>query len=71
MGNLKEAIKHLERAVKLRPEDAVLNDHLGDALWRIGRHDNAKAQWEMALTLKPTAEDAHKITNKIANGLSK
>ena len=30
--------KNLERAVELKPEDPTINDHLGDAYWRVGRY---------------------------------
>ena len=61
--------KHLERAVELRPEDPVLNDHLGDAYWRVGREREARFQWDQALTLKPEPEDAEKIKKKLQKGL--
>jgi tetratricopeptide (TPR) repeat protein len=69
MGNYKEAVKHLERAVELRPEDPVLNDHLGDAYWRVRREREARFQWDQALTLKPEPEDADKIKKKLQKGL--
>ena len=59
----------LERAVELRPEDPVLNDHLGDAYWRVGREREARFQWDQALTLKPEPEDAEKIKKKLQKGL--
>jgi hypothetical protein len=59
----------LERAVELRPEDPVLNDHLGDAFWRVGREREARFQWEQALTLNPEPEDAEKIKRKLQRGL--
>ena len=31
LGDMEEAVKHLERAVELKPEDPTINDHLGDA----------------------------------------
>ena len=62
-------MKHLERAVELRPEDPVLNDHLGDAYWRVGREREARFQWDQALTLKPEPEDAEKIKKKLQKGL--
>jgi hypothetical protein len=55
--------------VELRPEDPVLNDHLGDAYWRVGREREARFQWDQALTLKPEPEDAEKIKKKLQRGL--
>ena len=54
--------------MELRPEDPVLNDHLGDAYWRVGREREARFQWDQALTLKPEPEDAEKIKKKLAEG---
>jgi len=48
----------------------VLNDHLGDALWRVGREREARFQWDQALTLKPAPEDEDKIKKKLESGLS-
>ena len=36
-GETAEAVKTLERAVELDPEDATINGHLGDAYWAAGR----------------------------------
>jgi predicted negative regulator of RcsB-dependent stress response len=69
-GNFDDAVRYLERAVELEPNDPVLNDHLGDALWRVGREREARFQWDQALTLKPTPEDEGKIKKKLESGLS-
>jgi Flp pilus assembly protein TadD len=68
-GNYEDAVKNLERAIDLKPEDPTINDHLGDAYWRIGRTLEAKFQWAHARDLKPEAEELPKIEAKIANGL--
>jgi hypothetical protein len=47
----------------------VLNDHLGDAYWRVGREREARFQWDQALTLKPEPEDVEKIKKKLQRGL--
>jgi hypothetical protein len=47
----------------------VLNDHLGDGYWRVGRDREARFQWEQALTLSPEPEDAEKIKRKLLKGL--
>ena len=62
-------MKQLERAIDLKPEDPTINDHLGDAYWRVGRTLEAKFQWQHAKDLKPEAEELPKIEAKIANGL--
>ena len=60
------ALKSLERAVELQPEDAVVNGHLGDALAAVGRLREAEFQWRRALTLKPEPEDATRINARLA-----
>ena len=58
-----------ERVPDLKPEDPTINDHLGDAYWRIGRTLEAKFQWAHARDLKPEPEELPKIEAKIENGL--
>src|SRR5262249_11326155 len=45
LGNMEEAVKQLERAVELKPEDPTINGHLGDAYWRGGRQLEARFPW--------------------------
>ncbi|MDE2365176.1 MAG: hypothetical protein KGM42_21070, partial [Hyphomicrobiales bacterium] len=53
----------------LKPSDPVINDHLGDAYWRVGRKLEAHFQWNHARDLKPEPEDLQNIVKKIQNGL--
>jgi uncharacterized protein HemY len=55
--------------VELLPADPVLNDHLGDAYWKVGRHTEAGFQWRRALKLDPSAEDKAKIEEKLRGGI--
>ena len=41
------------RAVELTPDDPVINDHLGDVLWKVGRKREAEFQWRRALSFGP------------------
>jgi hypothetical protein len=66
---MEEAVKQLERAVELKPEDPTINDHLGDAYWRVGRVLEAGFQWSHARDLKPEPEDLAKIEAKLKSGL--
>ena len=59
----------LERAIDLKPSDPVINDHLGDSYWRVGRRLEAQFQWNHARDLKPEPEDLGKILKKIDKGL--
>jgi nucleoid-associated protein YgaU len=62
-------VRELERAVELRPQDSVINDHLGDAYWRAGRKLEARFQWRHAQALGPEPAEFVKIEDKLANGL--
>ena len=69
VGRFEEAVKELQRAVSLRPEDPTINDHLGDAYWRVGRKLEATFQWNHALVANPEPEDEAKIREKLVKGL--
>jgi predicted negative regulator of RcsB-dependent stress response len=47
----------------------VINDHLGDAYWRVGRKIEARFQWRHARDSKPEPEDLENIQRKLADGL--
>ena len=40
----------MERAVELMAVDPVVNDHLGDVYWAVGRTREARFQWSRALS---------------------
>ena len=62
-------MKHLERAVELKPEDPTINDHLGDVYWKVGREIEARFQWSHARDLKPEEDELPKIEEKLKTGL--
>ena len=64
-GDRAEALKNLEKAVELQPEDPVVNGHLGDALAAAGRWREAEFQWRRALSLKPEPEETQRITERL------
>jgi len=70
LGHIDEAVKHLEQAVELKPEDPTINDHLGDAYWKVGRVLEAQFQWSHARDLKPEPEELTKIEEKLKSGLA-
>jgi tetratricopeptide (TPR) repeat protein len=70
-GDYKNATTYLEKAVELEPADATLNDHLGDAYWKVGRKTEARFQWRRALTLKPDEKQKATIQAKIEQGLAR
>ncbi|WP_159079801.1 hypothetical protein [Methyloceanibacter sp. wino2] len=55
--------------MELRPDDPIINDHLGDAYWRVGRTLEAKYQWYQSMTLEPEDDLKEMLTKKIASGL--
>jgi len=70
MGLYDGAIKVLESAAEYLPGNAIVCDHLGDAYWQVGRKQEARFQWQHALTLKEDAEEVDKtqLQQKIKNG---
>ncbi|MEM9049792.1 MAG: tetratricopeptide repeat protein [Pseudomonadota bacterium] len=69
MGRFEEAVEPMERAVALVPFDPILNDHLGDILWMVGRKTEAQFQWKRALSFEPQEEEIPRIRRKLAVGL--
>ena len=69
MGQYSKAVPELERAVTLRSQDPIINDHLGDAYWRVGRKLEAGFQWNHALSLDPEPELKIELTQKLKKGL--
>ncbi|MGE4063206.1 MAG: tetratricopeptide repeat protein [Rhodospirillaceae bacterium] len=70
LGEYDKAVVHLEKAVEAAPADATINEHFGDALWKVGRRTEARYQWQRALTLD--VEDAQRaaISKKLEQGLA-
>jgi tetratricopeptide (TPR) repeat protein len=68
-GKLVEAIETLQRAAEKDPDQAEIQEHLGDALFRSGRRYQARFAWNAALV---TAEDdiAARVKAKLASGLT-
>lgn len=68
-GRYADAIETLERASAKDPRQPEINEHLGDALYSIGRRYEARFAWNAALI---SAEDdvAARIRLKIAAGLT-
>jgi len=64
-GDIAGAVKNLERAVELEPEDSTINGHLGDAYAAAGRKLEAQYQWRLALNLKPEPDDVPKLQAKL------
>lgn len=50
LGNVGEARRWLARAMELKP-DAEIAAHLGEVLWALGEHDEARRIWRQGLQL--------------------
>ena len=60
----------MERAVAAMASDSLVNDHMGDIYWMVGRKREAEIQWHRALSLKPATEaDTQRIHAKLDRGL--
>jgi Flp pilus assembly protein TadD len=68
-GDYARSVEILEQAVSLDAGDAEINDHLGDAYWRVGRRDEARFQWAAVLTLKPDPDVKARAEAKLASPL--
>ena len=51
------------------PNDATLNDHLGDAYWKSGRRKEASSQWKRVLIIEPNFKNKEKILEKLELGI--
>lgn len=68
-GKVTDAIATLQRAAEKDPGQAEIQEHLGDALYRLGHHYEARYAWSASLV---TAEDeiATRVKSKLASGLT-
>ena len=66
-----KAERYLLRAVKLMPDDPIVNDHYGDILWKLDRKIQARYFWKNVLKMKDVENEMIKnIDNKIIYGLN-
>jgi Flp pilus assembly protein TadD len=69
LGDYQSAVDNLETAVTLEPADPDVNNHLGDAYWRVGRKLEARFQWTRVLSLDPPAKLKVEVETKLKSGL--
>jgi Flp pilus assembly protein TadD len=69
LGDFPRAVQTLEQAVELEPGDPEINNHLGDAYWRVGRREEAGFQWRRVLTLDPDPRIRADAERKLSEGL--
>lgn len=70
VGEYDKAVQQLERAVEGAPGDATINEHLGDAYWRVGRKAEARFQWQRSLSLDVEDSQRAGLEKKIERGLA-
>ena len=69
-GEFEKALLYLERAMELESTDPIVNDHLGDVLWMLGRKREAQFQWKKSLSFKPEPVDQKNTEDKLTFGLN-
>ncbi|MCB2108503.1 MAG: tetratricopeptide repeat protein [Rhodobacteraceae bacterium] len=69
-GEYDKAVVQLEKAVELNPSDPTINEHLGDAYWKVGRRNEARFQWRRALSLAEEESQKTAIRTKLDQGLA-
>ena len=70
LGEYEKAVPNLEKAAELMPIDPIVNDHLGDVYWMVGRKTEAEFQWRRALSFDPKEEEIQRIKKKLKVGLT-
>jgi predicted negative regulator of RcsB-dependent stress response len=53
----------------LLPYDSEINNHLGDAYWKVGRKVEARFQWERARNYSKDQTLSETLTAKLKKGL--
>jgi tetratricopeptide (TPR) repeat protein len=66
-----DAVAPMEKSASLMPVDPIINDHLGDVYWAVGRIREARFQWARALSFDPEEKDAVRIRQKLSIGLDR
>jgi Flp pilus assembly protein TadD len=69
LGDAATAVDYLERATELEPSDPEITGHLGDVYWVLGRHDEARFKWRLALSLSTDEAERKKLSDRLAKGL--
>ena len=70
-GEYEKALPIMEKATNLVAGSAVVNSHLGDLYWRLGRFREARFQWTHAASLKEDSSEKllAELQTKIHQGL--
>lgn len=68
-GRFDRAVQLLERAAAAEPVEPTINEHLGDAYWRVGRMVEARFAWRAALVGAEGDDLRARLNRKIDWGL--
>ena len=71
LRDYENAVAPMEKAASLLPVDPIINDHLGDVYWAVGREREARFQWTRALSFDPEEKDALRLRQKLLIGLDR
>ncbi len=63
VGDLIKAEQFLRKALKIMPDDPIVNDHYGDILWEMNRKIQAKYYWQSVLNFKNTEDEMKEKIN--------
>jgi tetratricopeptide (TPR) repeat protein len=66
-GNVTEAIKYLEAALRQKPNEAIINEHLGDAYLRNQMWRKAQALYQKAMSLELDQARHSALRQKLEN----
>ncbi|WP_406870951.1 tetratricopeptide repeat protein [Thioclava sp. 'Guangxiensis'] len=70
LGRYDEAVTEMEKAATLESVDPLVNDHLGDVYWAVGREREARFQWKRAIAFGPGEDvDMDRVQRKLDMGL--
>ena len=60
----------MKKAIELMPNDAIVSDHYGDILWKLGQKIQARYFWKSVLKINDVDEELlKKVNSKIIKGL--
>ena len=66
LGNLELALEYLQQAWAAFPDQEVAA-HLGEVLWQLGRHDEARAVWDQSLDQDPDSPLVRETRQRLEN----
>ena len=70
LGDPARAVGYLERATELEPSDPEITGHLGDVYWALGRREEARFKWRLALSLSEDAQEQAMLERRLLTGLT-